>query len=93
MGLLSLRRLRLLSFGLLRLSLRYNDNPYDSYDYNTQNPYSYYSGYAAPSQGSNAVVGSVQSQLSKLWTTAARSTELLETEPRPLSPVINRTMT
>ena len=44
----------------------YNDYPYDSYDYNTQNPYSYYSGYAAPAQDDNAVVSSVQSQLAKL---------------------------
>ena len=43
-----------------------NDYPYDSYDYNTQDPYSYYSGYAAPAQGDNAVVSSVQSQLAKL---------------------------
>ena len=71
----------------------YNDYPYGSYDYNTQDPYSYYSGYAAPAQSSNAVVSSVQSQLAKLGTTAARSTELLETKPRPLSPVIKRTMT
>jgi Putative peptidoglycan binding domain len=44
----------------------YNDYPYDSYDYNTQDPYSYYSDYAAPSQSGNAVVSSVQSQLAKL---------------------------
>jgi hypothetical protein len=44
----------------------YNDYPYDSYDYNTQNPYSYYNGYAAPAQNSNGVVSSVQSQLAKL---------------------------
>jgi len=44
----------------------YNDYPNDSYDYNTQDPYSYYSGYAAPAQSSNAVVSSVQSQLAKL---------------------------
>jgi hypothetical protein len=44
----------------------YNDYPYGSYDYNTQDPYSYYSGYAAPAQSSNAAVSSVQSQLSKL---------------------------
>ena len=44
----------------------YNDYPYDSYDYNTQDPYSYYSGYAAPAQSGNAVVSSVQSQLAKL---------------------------
>ena len=31
----------------------YNDYPYDSYDYNTQDPYSYYSGYAAPAQSGN----------------------------------------
>ena len=66
---------------------------YDSYDYNTQNPYSYYNGYAAPAQSGNAVVSSVQSQLAKLGYTTARSTELLETKPRPLSPVIKRTMT
>ena len=66
-GLLPLRRLRLLSLGFLRLSLAgYNDYPYDSYDYNTQDPYSYYSGYAAPAQSGNAVVSSVQSQLAKL---------------------------
>ena len=44
----------------------YNDSPYDSSDYNTQDPYSYYSGYAAPAQSGNAVVSSVQSQLAKL---------------------------
>ena len=44
----------------------YNDSPYDSYEYNTQDPYSYYSGYAGPAQSSNGVVSSVQSQLAKL---------------------------
>jgi hypothetical protein len=44
----------------------YNDYPNDSYDYSTQDPYSYYSGYAAPAQNSNGVVSSVQSQLAKL---------------------------
>ena len=44
----------------------YNDYPYGSYDYNTQDPYSYYSGYAAPAQSNNAVVSSVQSHLAKL---------------------------
>jgi len=44
----------------------YNQSPYDSYDYNTQEPYSYYGGYAAPSQSDNAVVSSLQSQLAKL---------------------------
>ena len=44
----------------------YNDYPNDSYDYNTQDPYSYYSGYAAPAQSGNGVVSSVQSQLAKL---------------------------
>ena len=44
----------------------YNDYPNDSYDYNTQDPYSYYSGYAAPAESGNGVVGSVQSQLAKL---------------------------
>src|SRR5204863_7140077 len=43
----------------------YNDYPSDTYDYNTQDPYSYYSGYAAAAQSSNAVVSSVQSQLAK----------------------------
>ncbi len=43
-----------------------DDYPYDSYDYNTQAPYSYYSGYAAPAQSDNAVVSSVQSQLATL---------------------------
>lgn len=43
-----------------------NDYPNDSYDYNTQDPYSYYSGYAAPAEGGNGVVSSVQSQLAKL---------------------------
>ena len=43
----------------------YNDYPYDSYDYNTQDPYSYYNGYAGPAQSSNGVVSSVQSQLAK----------------------------
>ena len=43
-----------------------DDYPNDSYDYNTQDPYSYYSGYAAPAQSDNAVVSSVQSQLAKL---------------------------
>ena len=44
----------------------YNDYPYDSSDSYTQNPYSYYDGYAAPAQSGNAVVSSVQSQLAKL---------------------------
>ena len=44
----------------------YDDYPYDNYDYNTQDPYSYYSGYAAPAQSDNAIVSSVQSQLTKL---------------------------
>jgi Putative peptidoglycan binding domain len=44
----------------------YNDYLYGSYDYNTQDPYSYYSGYAAPAQSGNAVISSVQSQLAKL---------------------------
>jgi hypothetical protein len=44
----------------------YNDYPYDSYDFNTQDPYSYYNGYTAPTQRSNGVVSSVQSQLAKL---------------------------
>jgi hypothetical protein len=44
----------------------YNDYPYDSYDYNTQDPYSYYNGYAGSGQSSNEVVSSVQSQLAKL---------------------------
>jgi hypothetical protein len=44
----------------------YNDYPDDGYDYNTQDPYSYYSGYAAPTQSDNTVVSSVQSQLTKL---------------------------
>jgi hypothetical protein len=44
----------------------YNDYPNDSYDYNTQDPYSYYSGYAAPAESGNGVVSSVQSQLAKL---------------------------
>ena len=44
----------------------YNDYPYGSYDYNTQDPYSYYNGYAAPPQSDNALVSSVQSQLAKL---------------------------
>ena len=44
----------------------YNDYPDDSYDYNTQDPYSYYYGYAAPTQSGNGVVSSVQSQLAKL---------------------------
>ena len=39
---------------------------YNSYDYNTQDPYSYYSGYAAPAESGNGVVSSVQSQLAKL---------------------------
>jgi putative peptidoglycan binding protein len=43
-----------------------DDYPYDSYDYNTQDPYSYYSGYSAPAQSDNGVVSSVQSQLAKL---------------------------
>jgi Putative peptidoglycan binding domain len=43
-----------------------DDYPYDSYDYNTQDPYSYYSGYSAPTQSDNTVVSSVQSQLAKL---------------------------
>src|SRR5882724_11031522 len=44
----------------------YNDYSYDSNDYNTQDPYSYYNGYAGPAQSSNGVVSSVQSQLAKL---------------------------
>ncbi|PYI41044.1 MAG: hypothetical protein DMF12_11405 [Verrucomicrobia bacterium] len=44
----------------------YNDYPYDSNDYNTQDPYSYYNGYAGPAESSNGVVSSVQSQLAKL---------------------------
>src|SRR6266566_1337983 len=44
----------------------YNDYPYDSSDSYTQNPYSYYNGYAPPAQSDNAVVSSVQSQLAKL---------------------------
>jgi hypothetical protein len=44
----------------------YYDYPYDSYDYNTQDPYSYYSGYAASAESGNGVVSSVQSQLTKL---------------------------
>jgi len=44
----------------------YNDSPNDSYDYNTQDLYSYYSGYAAPTESSNGIVSSVQSQLAKL---------------------------
>lgn len=44
----------------------YNDYPNESYDYNTQDPYSYYSGYAAPAESGNGVVSSVQSQLAKL---------------------------
>ena len=44
----------------------YNDYPYDSNDYNTQDPYSYYNGYAGPAESSNGVVSSVQSQLEKL---------------------------
>jgi hypothetical protein len=44
----------------------YNDYPYDSYDYNTQDPYSYYGGYAAAAESPNGVVSSIQSQLTKL---------------------------
>ena len=44
----------------------YDDYPYDSSDSYTQNPYSYYNGYAPPAQSGNAVVSSVQSQLAKL---------------------------
>ena len=44
----------------------YDDYPYDSSDSYTQNPYSYYNGYASPAQSGNAVVSSVQSQLAKL---------------------------
>src|SRR6266481_5530301 len=44
----------------------YNDYPYDSSDSYTQNPYSYYNGYAPPAQSGNGVVSSVQSQLAKL---------------------------
>src|SRR6266404_5349039 len=40
--------------------------PYGDYDSYTQNPYSYYNGYAPPAQSDNAVVSSVQSQLAKL---------------------------
>jgi hypothetical protein len=43
----------------------YNDYPYDSNDDNTQDPYSYYNGFAGPAQSSNGVVSSVQSQLAK----------------------------
>ena len=41
------------------------DYPYDSSDSNTQDPYSYYNGYAPPAQSGNGVVSSVQSQLAK----------------------------
>jgi hypothetical protein len=44
----------------------YDDYPYDSSDSYTQNPYSYYTGYAPPAQSGNAVVSAVQSQLAKL---------------------------
>ena len=44
----------------------YNDYPYDSSDAYTQDPYSYYTGYASPAKSDNAVVSSVQSQLTKL---------------------------
>ena len=44
----------------------YDDYPSDSSDSYTQNPYSYYNGYAPPAQSGNAVVSSVQSQLAKL---------------------------
>ena len=40
-------------------------HPYDSYDYNAQEPYSYYNGYSAPAETGNGVVSSVQSQLAK----------------------------
>jgi len=43
----------------------YNDNPYDSSDSYIQDPYSYYTGYASSTQGGNAVVSSIQSQLAK----------------------------
>jgi hypothetical protein len=42
------------------------DYPYDSSDSYTQDPYSYYNGYAPPAQSGNGVVSSVQSQLAKL---------------------------
>ena len=71
----------------------YDDYPYDSSDSYTQNPYSYYDGYAPPAQSGNAVVSSAQSQLAKLRYTTARSTELMETKPRPPSRVIKTTMT
>jgi Putative peptidoglycan binding domain len=41
------------------------DYPYDSSDSYTQDPYSYYNGYAGPAQSGNGVVSSVQSQLAK----------------------------
>jgi hypothetical protein len=44
----------------------YNDSSYGSYDYNPQDPYSYYSGYAVPTESGNGVVSSIQSQLAKL---------------------------
>ncbi len=44
----------------------YDDYPYDSSDSYTQDPYSYYNGYAPPAQSDNGVVSSVQSQLAKL---------------------------
>jgi len=44
----------------------YEDYPYDSSDSNTQDPYSYYNGYAPTAQSGNGVVSSVQSQLAKL---------------------------
>ena len=45
----------------------YPSDSYGDYDYrHPQDPYSYYGGYAAPTQSSNAVVSSVQSQLAKL---------------------------
>jgi len=65
MGLLSLRRLRSYPSDYYGYPYGYNDYSYDSNDYNTQDPYSYYNGYAGPAQGSNGVVSSVQSQLAK----------------------------
>jgi len=44
----------------------YDGYPYDSYDYNSSSPYSYYNGYAPSGQYSNTVVSAVQSKLASL---------------------------
>ena len=71
----------------------YNDYPYDSYDYTPRTHIA--TTMATLPQLKVATPLSAPSSRSwqNLGITPARSTELLETKPRPLSPVIKRTMT